>query len=258
MTNPTRQIRRKMGQAMSEYGMIEDGDALLVAVSGGKDSLSLLHLLQENALRAPVNYSLTALHVDLGTCQSKVKVLSRYFEEAGVPFRMVTSDIGQNICGSEDLEESCCFHCSRLRRKLIFDTAREMGIGKVAFGHHRDDMIETCLINMFFAGNISTMLPRQEFFQGALVLIRPLAYCPEEWLRDYASLQGLPVRAEACVEGGARSRRRRIKALLAQLEAEDPGLKSTLFRSLTNVRPAYMPHPMEDASGPTERSFDAE
>lgn len=242
MTNPTRQIRRKMGQAMLDYGMIEDGDSLLVAVSGGKDSLSLLHLLQENALRAPIHYSLAALHVDLGTCQSKVKLLSRYFREARVPFRMVTTEIGKDICGSEDLQESCCFHCSRLRRKLIFDTAREMGIRKVAFGHHRDDMIETCLINMFFAGNISTMLPRQEFFDGALVLVRPLAYCREEWLRDYARLHRLPVRKEACMEGGPRSRRRRIKELLAQLEAENPGLKSTLFRSLANVRPAYMPH----------------
>ena len=138
------------------------------------------------------------------------------------------------------------------------DTAREMGIDKVAFGHHRDDMIETCLINMFFAGNISTMLPRQEFFEGKLVLLRPLAYCREEWLRDYARLHRLPVRQEACVEGGPRSRRRRIKTLLAQLEAENPGLKSTLFRSLGNVRLAYMPHRIANSREPVARRVDGD
>jgi tRNA 2-thiocytidine biosynthesis protein TtcA len=238
------QIRHKMGQALLDYQMIEDGDRILVAVSGGKDSLSLFHRLRQHALRAPIRYSLVPVHVDLGTCRSKVGILSDYFEREGGPFRIVESEIGREICGAEDLPESCCFHCSRIRRKLIFETARDLDIKKIAFGHHLDDLIETCLINMFFAGNISTMLPKQELFGGKIVLIRPFAYCREEWFREYVRKFDLPVQEEICEEGGARSRRRRIKELLSQLESENPGLKGNLFRSLMNVRREYLPKPM--------------
>ncbi len=238
-----------MGAALLDYRMIDDGDRILVAVSGGKDSLSLLHLLRSHLHRAPVNYSLIPVHVDLGSCRSKVGVLRDYFQREGFPFKIVETRIGEKICGSETLPESCCFHCSRIRRKLIFDAARELGCRKVAFGHHRDDLIETCLLNMFFAGNISTMLPRQELFEGSLVLIRPLAYCREEWLREYAKGYALPVREEACEEGGPRSRRRRIKTLLNRLEAENPGLKGTLFASLMNIRMEYMPHLLRSYGG---------
>jgi tRNA 2-thiocytidine biosynthesis protein TtcA len=241
--NSAQRLRRKMGEALGDFGMIDPGDRILVAVSGGKDSLSLLDLLRAHAARAPVPYSLLAVHVDLGSCQSKVGVLRHYFEKQGYAYRIVETQLGQDICGADDLPESCCFHCARIRRKLIFDTARELGCVKLAFGHHLDDMIETCLLNMFFAGNISTMLPRQPLFRGRLVLIRPLAYCREQWMGDYARERALPVRAEACEEGGARSRRRRIKELLAQLERENPGLKGTLFRSLMNVRTDYLPQP---------------
>jgi len=237
----SQRIQRKMGQALVDNGMIEAGDRILVAVSGGKDSLSLLHLLAGHVSRSPIKFTLFPVHVDLGTCRSKVELLGGYFEREGYTFRMIETDAGPDICGSEDLPESCCFHCSRIRRKAIFETARELGCRKVAFGHHMDDLIETCLLNMFFAGNISTMLPKQELFQGDLVLIRPLAYCREEWLSEYAQMHKLPVREEVCVEGGPRSRRRRIKELLAQLESENPGLKGRLFRSLMNVRMDYMP-----------------
>lgn len=230
-----------MGKALADYRMIDPGDRVLVAVSGGKDSLSLLHLLKERISRTPIDYTLVPVHVDLGTCRSKVDLLSGYFREEGYTFRMLETEIGYEICGAQDLPESCCFHCSRIRRKMIFETARELGCKKVAFGHHLEDIIETCLINMFYAGNISTMVPRQELFGGSLVLIRPLAYCREDWIREYARRYELPVVEEACVEGGPKSRRRRIKELLVSLEEEDPGLKRTLFRSLMNVRTEYMP-----------------
>jgi len=240
----TEQIRRKMGEAFRDYRMIDEGDRILVAVSGGKDSLSLLHLLRQNAVHAPVHYSLIPVHIDLGTCRSKVELLTDHFRESGGDFRIVESEVGRNICGAEDLPESCCFHCSRIRRKLIFKTARDLGIRKIAFGHHRDDLIETCLLNMFFAGNISTMLPWQELFDGEVVLIRPLAYCREEWLRDYARLHALPVREEICEEGGVRSRRRRIKKILSELESETPGVKGNLLHSLMNVHEDYLPKPV--------------
>ncbi len=239
--NSMNRLRRKMGGALGDFGMIDPQDRIVVAVSGGKDSLSLLDLLRAHAARAPVPYSLLPVHVDLGSCQSKVEVLRDYFDREGYAYRIVQTQVGQEICGAEDLPESCCFHCARIRRKIIFDVARELGAAKVAFGHHLDDMIETCLLNMFFAGNISTMLPRQPLFGGRLVLIRPLSYCREQWMEQYARDRALPVRAEPCEEGGPRSRRRRIKELLAQLEQENPGLKGTLFRSLMNVRTDYLP-----------------
>ncbi|PIS36543.1 MAG: tRNA 2-thiocytidine(32) synthetase TtcA [Nitrospirae bacterium CG_4_9_14_3_um_filter_53_35] len=246
-----KRIKRQMGKALFDYRMIDPGDRILVAVSGGKDSLSLLHLLKGHLSRAPVDYTLIPAHVDLGTCRSKVDLLSDYFQGEGFLFRMVETRIGYEICGAQNLPESCCFHCSRIRRKLLFETARELGCRKVAFGHHMDDMIETCLMNMFFAGNISTMMPRQELFKGDLVLIRPLAYCREEWIREYARQHGLPVREEACQEGGPGSRRRRIKNLLAQLEKENPGLKTRLFHSLKNVRMEYMPRAFHDGNEPS-------
>ncbi|MEK6777869.1 MAG: ATP-binding protein [bacterium] len=239
--NLKQRIKRKMGEALFDYRMIDPGDRILVAVSGGKDSLSLLHLLKAHLARAPIHYTLIPVHVDLGTCRSKVDLLSGYFLSQGFSPRMVQTGIGYEICGAQDLPENCCFLCSRIRRKLLFETARDLGCRKVAFGHHMDDMIETCLINMFFAGNISTMMPRQELFNGDLVLIRPLAYCREEWILEYARQQGLPVSEEVCVEGGPGSRRRRIKEMLAQLERENPGLKTRLFHSLKNVRMEYMP-----------------
>ncbi len=252
----TEKIRRKMGEAFRDYRMIEEGDKILVAVSGGKDSLSLLHLLRKNATHAPIHYSLIPVHVDLGSCRSKVGLLTDYFRKTGEDFRIVESGVGRDICGAEDLPESCCFHCSHIRRNLIFQTARDLGIRKIAFGHHRDDLIETCLLNMFYAGNISTMLPRQELFDGKVSLIRPLAYCREEWLQDYARLHRLPVREEACEEGGPRSRRRRIKKILCELESETPGMKGNLFHSLMNVRETYLPKPTDRKSktGRKERS----
>jgi tRNA 2-thiocytidine biosynthesis protein TtcA len=236
-----RKIRRSVGEALVGNEMIDPGDRVLVAVSGGKDSLSLLHLLRGHRSRAPLDYTLIPVHVDLGSCRSKASLLRSYFLEEGYDGRVVETDIGQEICGSRDLPESCCFHCSRIRRRILFETARELGCRKVALGHHMDDLIETCLMNMFFAGNISTMLPKQTLFQGRLVLIRPLAYCREEWLADYAVEHQLPVVEELCVEGGEASRRRRVKEMLAQLERENPGLKGVLFRSLSNVRMEYMP-----------------
>ncbi len=241
--NSSHRVRRKMGEALGDFCMIDPQDRILVAVSGGKDSLSLLDLLRAHAERAPVSFVLVPVHVDLGSCQSKAGVLRTYFQDQGYEYRIVETQLGQDLCGADDLPESCCFHCARIRRKLIFDTARELGCVKVAFGHHMDDMIETCLLNMFFAGNISTMLPRQPLFGGRLVLIRPLTYCREQWVQDYARDRALPVRAEPCEEGGPRSRRRRIKELLAQLEQENPGLKGSLFRSLMNVRTDYLPQP---------------
>jgi len=242
-----------MGEAFRDYPLIDDGDRILVAVSGGKDSLSLLHLLRENALHAPVHYTLIPIHVDLGTCRSRVGALTDYFRRTGEEYRIVEADAGRVVCGAGDLPESCCFHCSRIRRNLIFRTARDLGIRKIAFGHHADDLMETCLLNMFYAGNISTMLPRQELFNGEVVLIRPLAYCREEWLRDYARLHALPVQEEVCDEGGVHSRRRRIKELLLELESETPGVKGNLLRSLQNVRASYLPRPMTQPSGTAEK-----
>jgi tRNA 2-thiocytidine biosynthesis protein TtcA len=230
-----------MGEALFQYRMIDPDDRILVAVSGGKDSLTLLRLLTEHLDRAPIDYTLFPVHVNLGVCGRKVELLEEYFEAQGYDFRIIETDVGEEICGNQDLPESCCFHCSRMRRKMLFDTARELGCRKVALGHHMDDLIETCLMNMFFAGTISTMLPRQELIQGCLCLIRPLAYCREDWIRAYARKQGLPVLEETCVEGGPNSRRRRIKEILSQLEEENPGLKRRLFRSLMNVRMEYMP-----------------
>ncbi|MCX5702986.1 MAG: tRNA 2-thiocytidine(32) synthetase TtcA, partial [Candidatus Omnitrophica bacterium] len=162
-------ISKRVGKAIMDYGMLADGDKIAVAVSGGKDSLTLLRVLNDRKKFVPVKYELLAIHIDLGYPRSCAKKLEKYFKKIGVKYIIKKVDIIRKT----KPEEISCFWCSWNRRKALFETANRLGFSKVALGHHKDDIIETILLNLFFQGEISAMSPKQELFGGKITLIRP-------------------------------------------------------------------------------------
>ncbi|MDI6752946.1 MAG: ATP-binding protein [Thermodesulfobacteriota bacterium] len=182
-------LRKRMEQALLQHGMLAEGDRVLVGVSGGADSLTLLKLLTGPMLFVPRPDYVLAVHVDLGFDEGDgqhTQILERHFKEEGYNYRIEKTDIGPLAHSEYNRKASPCFLCSRLRRKVLFEMAREYRCNKVALAHHKDDLIETLLLNVFFAREISTMLPYQPFFKGDFYLMRPLAYIEESLLKRFA------------------------------------------------------------------------
>lgn len=233
-----RRLRRRMERAIRDYEMIASEDRVLVAVSGGSDSLSLLDLLAERCAYIAPDVSLVAAHLDIGFEGGTYEVMEGYFRERGYEYVVERTEIGRIAHGPEN-RENPCFLCARLRRKRLFELAHERGCRTVAFGHHKDDIVETFLINAFFAGEISTMVPDQSLFGGLFHAIRPLAYIEENLLKEFARENGLPVVQSGCPTDLV-SKRRFVKDLLAELETENDRIKDNLFRSLGNVKMDYL------------------
>ncbi len=233
-----KEIRSLMGKAIHRYGMIRDGDRILVGVSGGKDSLTLLTLLSERAKRVPVHYELLAVHVDLGFDSSGADMLKEFFEARKIAYHIEPTRIAE-LANGPDNRENPCFLCSWERRKRVFSLAQRFGCNKVAFGHHKDDIIETLLLNIFYSAEISTMLPVQSMFNGKMTLIRPLALLEERKVERFAKEMGLPYFPCGCPASG-RSKRRKVKELISGLEKENRKVKGNIFRSLSNVKLDYM------------------
>ena len=235
----TREMRRLMGKAIHTHQMIEDGDHILVAVSGGKDSLALLWLLRERIRRIPIDYSITAVHVDPGFGVNSGEPLSAFFRENGFDYRIVKSDCGPRAHSPQNLENPC-FLCSRLRRKALFEMADELNCGKIAFGHHKDDLIETFFLNIFYGASISTMLPVQPFFKGKITAIRPLYMLEERIIRKYVDHMGWPEIDLGCPTTGL-SKRQDIKEMLNRLYRSNRKIRGNIFHALQNVKPEYLP-----------------
>lgn len=218
--------------------MIADGDHILVGVSGGADSLTLLWVLHERLKRAPIRYRLTTVFVDPGFDNSFAGELERYCGNAGYAFKLVSTDFGI-LAHSDANHENPCFLCSRLRRKRLFETADELGCNKLALGHNKDDIIETLFLNMCYAGEISTMLPVQPMFGGSFQVIRPLAYTDQGRIRKFAHQRKLPVFENPCPSAGT-SRRQHIKTTLEKLYASNSKIKGNIFRALHHVKLDYL------------------
>jgi len=227
-------ISTRIGRAIGDYNMIEDGDRILVAVSGGKDSLAMLKLLNERKSWAPIKYELIAMHIETDyKCASVCsKRLKKFFEKEGLSYRFKKIKIA-----GKDKKESC-FWCSWNRRKALFDAADKLGCKKLAMGHHKDDIIETLLLNMFFQGEFSGMNPRQELFGGKLTIIRPLCYVEEESTKKYAKEAKLPVHQEAC-PNSAISQRRVMKDFIRKVEKDCGNVRTNIFRSISRVNREY-------------------
>jgi tRNA 2-thiocytidine biosynthesis protein TtcA len=234
-----KEIRRLTGKAINKWAMVEAGDRILVAVSGGKDSLAVLWLLQERIKRIPIDYEVFAIHVDPGFGADSADKMAAFFEENGFAYRIVRSDCGPRAHSSENLENPC-FLCSRIRRKVIFEVADELNCNKIAFGHHKDDVIETLFLNLFYGGSISTIIPVQVFFHGKIKAIRPLYLVDEQLVSRYAREMGWEKIDLGCPSDDS-SKRTEVKEMLARLYKQNDKVKGNIFHALRNVREDYLP-----------------
>jgi len=233
-----KEIKRLTGKAIHTKDMIRDGDHVMVAVSGGKDSLALLWLLKERIKRVPIDYRVTAVHVDPGFGANSADQMTSFFLAHGFEFRVIESDIGPKAHGPQN-RENPCFLCSRLRRKLLFEMAEEFGCNRMAFGHHKDDLIETFFLNVFYGASISTMVPVQSFFGGKLTVIRPFYLVDEDLIRRYAQLMDWPEISLDCPTAGS-SKREEIKNMLTHFYRSNRKIKGNIFHALQNVNAEYL------------------
>ena len=234
-----KEMKRLSGKAIHRYDMIKEGDRILVAISGGKDSIALLWILRERIMRIPIDYDLTAVHVDPGFGKGSVEKIESFLKEQGFQYRLIRTDIGPKAHGPDNLENPC-FLCSRIRRKIIFETARDLDCNKIAFGHHQDDMIETFFLNLFYGASLSTMLPVQHFFGGRITAIRPLCLIDEGLIRRYVNTMGWSTIDLGCPSAGT-SKREAIKNMLKSFYRTNRKIKGNIFHALHNVRPEYLP-----------------
>jgi len=218
--------------------MISDGDRIVVGLSGGKDSLTLLRLLEERRVRVPVQYELFPVYIDPGFEGGFSEEIEAYCRNAGFPLRIEQTDYGI-LSHSPANRENPCFLCSRLRRKRLFKIAEELGCTKLALGHNQDDIIETLFLNMCCAGQISTMSPCQPFFDKRLYIIRPLAFAGEDIIRRFAAENGFPDFANPCPSANI-SKRHEIKILLKQLYAGSKNARGNIFRAMSHVKMEYL------------------
>lgn len=231
-------IKKYVGKALHRYDMISDGEKIAVGLSGGKDSLTLLWILNERLRRIPINYELIAIHIDPGFEGGFSTQLKAYCEKEGYKLIVEYTDNGI-VAHSSENRENPCFLCSRLRRKRLFEIADELGCKKLALGHNKDDIIETLFINMCYAGEISTMSPVQEFFQGDFTVIRPLAFVDESVIKRFAKNMGFPVGENPCPSANV-SKRAEIKIILNELYRSNRNIKGNIFRAMHHVKLDYM------------------
>lgn len=234
------QLRGEVGRAVVDYQMIEDGDKVMVCLSGGKDSYTLLDMLMSLARRAPVRFDLVAVNLDQKQPGFPEDVLPGYLERLGVDYRIVAEDtysVVKRVIGDG---KTMCGLCSRLRRGILYRVADELGATKIALGHHRDDIVETLFLNMFHGGRLKAMPPKLVSDDGRHVVIRPLAYCAEADIARYARGRDFPIIPCNLCGSQENLQRVRVKAMLAQWEREDPGRTDRLFRALQNVTPSHL------------------
>jgi tRNA 2-thiocytidine biosynthesis protein TtcA len=238
------QISKEVGRAIIEYGMIEEGDRVAVAVSGGKDSLTLLDILMKIRRRAPVRFDLIAVTVDQGYEGFRWPVMERHFRELGVPFHIENTRISDLIDEHKAPGATQCSLCARLRRGVLYGLAKEKGWTKIALGHHADDLIETLLLSQLYNGTIQSMPPILRADDGCNVVIRPLAYVWEDQIAAYTKERAFPVICCACTAcTDLTLKRKQVKALLAELEAGQPGIKRSLLRAQSRAKVTQLMDP---------------
>jgi tRNA 2-thiocytidine biosynthesis protein TtcA len=236
-----RRLRHGIGRAVADFGLIEEGDRVAVAVSGGKDSYTLLLLLEELRRRAPISFQIVAVNIDSGYPGYRTDVIERFLRENGFTYRMVPTGHYALIQEKRRPGSSFCSICARFKRGALYTTARELGCNKLALGHHQDDFIETLLLNQFFVGSLKAMAASMLSDNGETVVIRPLVYLAEEDIIRFSQEAGLPVVCCCCpVCGTADLQRKRMKRLLKELEQDIPHVKNSLLKAISNVHPRHL------------------
>jgi tRNA 2-thiocytidine biosynthesis protein TtcA len=234
-------LAKKATKAITDFNLIEDGDRIMVGLSGGKDSWALMQTLENLRHRAPIRFSLVAVNVDSGYKDFKHDVIARTCEERGWEYRIEHTAIGDVMDDLLDANATPCSLCARLRRGVLYRIARELGATKIALGHHLDDFVETLLLNLFFAGALKAMPARLVSDSGEHVVIRPLVYVGEDEARLYTKECGLPIIGCCCPACGDLSlQRQRVKRLILDLEREHSGVKQSMIKALGNVMPRHL------------------
>lgn len=236
----TQKLSREVGRAVVEHQLIEDGDRIMVAVSGGKDSYALLEMLTALRKRAPVRFELVAVHLDQGQPGYDGAPLRAWLEREGHPFEILREDTYSVVIDKVTEGKTYCSLCSRLRRGILYTAAARMGCSKIALGHHRDDALETLMLNLFFAGKIAAMPAKLRSEDGRNTVIRPLIYCAESDLAAYAEERGFPILPCNLCGSQQNAQRKQMKAMLEGLEASHPKLKQSMLAALGNVVPSHL------------------
>jgi tRNA 2-thiocytidine biosynthesis protein TtcA len=241
MTTPLRKkLAKAMARAIDDFEMIAEGDRILCAVSGGKDSYAMHALLVDLARRAPVRFEVIAVNIDQGHPGYPGHYLTDYMTARGYPFRMVAEDTYAIVTEKIPEGKTYCSLCSRLRRGILYRLAREMGCTKIALGHHRDDAITTLMLNLIFSGQLKAMPPKLVSDEGDNVVIRPLIYCAEADLAAYAAEEAFPIIPCDLCGSQENLQRKQVSQLLAELDAKYPGARRNMLAALGNVRPSHL------------------
>jgi tRNA 2-thiocytidine biosynthesis protein TtcA len=235
-----RRLARDMGRALNDFHLLDDGDRLLVAMSGGKDSYAMCVLLRDLQRRAPIRFEIMAVHVDQGHPGYDGAPLEGWLRAEGVPYRVLHEDTYSIVTDKIPEGKTYCSLCSRLRRGILYQAATDLGCNKIALGHHRDDALETLLLNLFFGGKLATMPPRLVSDDGRHVVIRPLIYCAEDHLAAFAAEHRFPILPCNLCGSQSEAQRKQMKALLNDLEAKHPTLRQTMLAAMGNVKPSHL------------------
>lgn len=228
------------GKAIGDYNMIEEGDTVLVCMSGGKDSHAMLMILLALQERAPIDFKLIAMNLDQKQPGFPADVLPAYFEKLGVDYRIVNADTYSIVKEKIPEGKTTCSLCSRLRRGVIYTTAKELGANKIALGHHRDDIVETLFLNLFFGAKMKAMPPKLATNDKQNVVIRPLAYCSEKDIASYARQMAFPIIPCDLCGSQENLQRQKVKDMLQGWEREQPGRINNIFRAIGNVEPSHL------------------
>ncbi|NBQ69589.1 MAG: tRNA 2-thiocytidine(32) synthetase TtcA [Nitrosomonadaceae bacterium] len=235
-----KRLRRLAGTAIADFNMIEAGDRVMVCLSGGKDSYALLDILRNLQAHAPLEFELIAVNLDQKQPGFPEQVLPRYLTEIGMPFRIVEQDTYSVVKRVIAEGKTTCSLCSRLRRGVLYRVASELGATKIALGHHRDDILETLFLNMFYGGKLKAMPPKLVSDDGKHIVIRPLAYCKEKDLAAYAAIANFPIIPCNLCGSQPNLQRQVIKEMLQQWDKKFPGRLETMFRALQNIQPSHL------------------
>ncbi|MCW2254961.1 tRNA 2-thiocytidine biosynthesis protein TtcA [Providencia alcalifaciens] len=235
-----KRLRRDVGQAIADYNMIEDGDRIMVCLSGGKDSYTLLSILQSLQKSAPISFSLIAVNLDQKQPGFPEHILPEYLSNLGVEYKIVEENTYAIVKDKVPEGKTTCSLCSRLRRGILYRTATELGATKIALGHHRDDILQTLFLNMFFGGKLKGMPPKLMSDDGKHIVIRPLAYCREKDIERYSEAKEFPIIPCNLCGSQPNLQRQVIKDLLRDWDKHYPGRIETMFRATQNVVPSHL------------------